>query len=75
MLHCGNEFLKFKLDDIISRYGPTIKSFFLGTVGITFFGTWTLFKTGFIDCSKIPDGELFFFKISLKFSTSKWNKM
>ena len=42
ILHCGNEFLKqvlnfcFKLDDIISRYRRTIKSFFLGTVGITF---------------------------------------
>ena len=45
MLHCGNEFLMqvlnfhFKLDDIIPRYGSIIKSSFLGTVGITFFGT------------------------------------
>ena len=43
MLHCGNEILKqilnffFKLDDIVPRYGSTIKSSFLGTVGITFF--------------------------------------
>ena len=42
MLHCGNEILKqilnffFKLDDIVPRYGSTIKSSFLGTVGITF---------------------------------------
>ena len=45
ILHCGNEFLKqvlnfrFKLDDNVPRYGSTIKSSFLGTVGITFFGT------------------------------------
>ena len=43
MLHCGNEILKqilnffFKLDDIVPRYGSTIKSSYLGTVGITFF--------------------------------------
>ena len=46
MLHCGNEILKkglnfrSKLDDIVPRYGNTIKSSFLWTVGITFFGTW-----------------------------------
>ena len=28
-----------------------------------------------MDCSIIPDGQLFFFKICLKFSTSKWNKV
>ena len=45
MLHCGNEFLKqvlnfcFKLDDNIPRDGSTINSSFLGTAGITFFGT------------------------------------
>ena len=45
ILHCGNDFLKqvlnfrFKLDDNVPRYGSTIKSSFLGTVGITFFGT------------------------------------
>ena len=45
ILHYGNEFLKqmlnfcFKLDDNIPRYGSIIKSSFLGTVGITFFGT------------------------------------
>ena len=45
ILHCGNEFLNqvlnfcFKLDDNVPRYGSTIKSSFLGTVGITFFGT------------------------------------
>ena len=45
ILHCGNEFLKqvlnfyFKLDDNVPRYGSTIKNSFLGTVGITFFGT------------------------------------
>ena len=43
MLHCGNSFLKqvldfrFKLDDIVPRYEKSIKSSFLGTVGITFF--------------------------------------
>ena len=43
MLHCGIEFLKqvlnfiFKLDDSVFRYGGTIESSFLGTVGITFF--------------------------------------
>ena len=53
MLHCGNEFLKqvpdfcFKLNDIVPRYGSTIKSSFLGTVGITFLGTWSLFIKGF----------------------------
>ena len=62
MLHCGNEFLKqvlnlrFKLDGIVPRYGSTIRSFFLGTVGIIFFGTWSLFKKDFMDCSVIPDG-------------------
>ena len=62
MLHCGNEILKqilnffFKLDDIVPRYGSTIKSSFLGTVGITFFGTWSLFKKDLMDCSIIPDG-------------------
>ena len=61
-LHCGNEFLKqvlnfpFKLDGIVPRYGSTIKSSFLETVGITFFGTWTLFKIDIMDCSIIPDG-------------------
>ena len=45
ILHCGNEFLKqvfnfcFKLDDNVLGYGSTTKSYFLGTVGITFFGT------------------------------------
>ena len=45
MLHCGNEFLKqvlnfcFEFDDFVPRYGSTIKSSVLGTVGITFFGT------------------------------------
>ena len=49
MLHCGIEFLKqvlnfcFKLDDIVPRYGSTIKSSFLGTVVITIFGRWSLF--------------------------------
>ena len=39
-LHCGNEFLKqvlnfrFTLDDKVPRYVSTIKSSFLGTVGI-----------------------------------------
>ena len=62
MLHCGNEILKqilnffFKLDDIVPRYGSTIKSSFLGTVGITFFGTWSLFKKDLMHCSIIPDG-------------------
>ena len=62
ILHCGNEFLKqvlnfrFKLDDNVPRYGSTIKSSFLGTVAITFFGTWSLFKKDFMDCSIIPDG-------------------
>ena len=41
ILRCGNEFLKqflnfrFKLDDNVPWYGSTIKSFFLGTLGIT----------------------------------------
>ena len=45
MLHRDNEFLKqalnflFKLDDNVLRYGSTIKSSFLGTVGINFCGT------------------------------------
>ena len=62
MLHCGNEFLKqvlnfwFEFDDFVPRYGSTIKSSVLGTVGITFFGTWSLFKKDFMDCSIIPDG-------------------
>ena len=49
MLHCGNEFLKqvlnvrFKVDDKVPRYGSTIKTYFLGTVGITFLRTWSLF--------------------------------
>ena len=48
ILHCGNEFFNqvlnfcFKLDDNVPRYGSTIKSSFLGTVGITFFGTFLL---------------------------------
>ena len=32
------------------------KSSFLGTVGITFFGTWELFKKDFMDCFILPDG-------------------
>ena len=58
----SNEFLKhilnfhFKLDDNVARYGSTIKSSFLGTVGITFFGTWSLFKKDLMDCSIILDG-------------------
>ena len=61
MLHCGNEFLKqvlnfcFKFDDNVPRYVSTIKSSFLGTVGITFFRTWSSFKKDFMDCSIIPD--------------------
>ena len=61
MLYCGNEFLKqnrnfcFKLDDIVPRYASAIKSSFLGTVGSTFFGTWSLFKKDFKDYSIIPD--------------------
>ena len=41
ILRCGNEFLKqflnfrFKLDDNVPWYGSTIKSSFLGTLGIT----------------------------------------
>ena len=60
MLHCGNEFLKqvlnfcFKLDDIVPRYGSTMKNSFLGTVQITFFGKWSFFKKDFMDCSIIP---------------------
>ena len=60
MLHFGNKFLKqvlnfrFKLDDNVPRYGSTIKSSFLGTVRITFFGTWSLFKKDLMDCSIIP---------------------
>ena len=59
ILHCGNEFLKqvlnfcFKLDDNVPRYGSTI---ILGTVAITFFGTWSLFKKYLMDCSLISDG-------------------
>ena len=62
MLHCGNRFLKqvlnfcFKLDDNVPRYGGTIKSYFSGTVGITFFGTWSLSKKDFIDCFIIQYG-------------------
>ena len=58
MLHCGNEFLKqvLKLDEIVRRYGSAIKSSFLGTVGITFFETWSLFKKYFMDCSIVHDG-------------------
>ena len=62
ILHCGKEFLKqvlvfcFKLDDNVPRYGSIIKCFFLGTAGITFFGTWSLFKKDLMDCSIIPDG-------------------
>ena len=62
MLHCGNEFLKqvlnvrFKVEDKVPRYGSTIKTYFLGTVGITFFRTWSLFKKDFMDCFIIPDG-------------------
>ena len=44
------------MDDNVHRYGNAKKSFFLGTVGITFFGTWSLFKKDFMDCSIIPDG-------------------
>ena len=61
MLHCGNYFLKqvldfcFRLDDNVSKNGSTIKGFYLGTVGTTFFGTWSLFKKDFMDCSIIPD--------------------
>ena len=81
ILHCGNEFFKqvlsfrFKLDDKVPTYESTIKSFFLGTVRITFFGTWSLFKKDLMDCSIILDGYLLFFKISLDFSTSKWNEV
>ena len=45
MLHVGKKFSKqvlnlcFKFDDIVSRCGSTIKSSFLGTVGIKFFKT------------------------------------
>ena len=62
ILHCGNEFLmqvlnfRFKLDDNVPSYGSTIKSFFLGTVGITFFETWSLIKKDLMDCSVIADG-------------------
>ena len=57
MLHCGNEFLKqvvnfrFKLDDNVPRYGSTIKSSFLWTVGI-----WSSFKKDLMGFSIIPDG-------------------
>ena len=62
ILHCGNELLKqvlnfcFKLDDNVLRYESPIKGSFLETVGITFFGTWSLFKKDLMDCSIIPDG-------------------
>ena len=62
MLHSGNEFLEKvlnlcpKLDGIVPRYGNTIKISFLGTVGITFFETWSLSNKNFMDCSIIPDG-------------------
>ena len=65
----------FKLDDNVPRYGSTTKSSFLGTVETTFFRTWSLFKNDLMDCSIIPDGLLFFFKISLKFTTSEWNEV
>ena len=45
ILHCGNEFLKqvlnfcLKLDYNVPGYGSTINSSFIGTTGITFFGT------------------------------------
>ena len=61
LLDCGNEFLKqvlnvpFKLDDNVPRYESTIKSSFLGSVGITFFRTWSLFKKDLMDCSIIPN--------------------
>ena len=61
MLHCANEFLKkvlnfrFKLDGVVPRYGSTIKSSLLGKSRITFFGTWSLFKKDFMDCSVIFD--------------------
>ena len=61
ILHCSNEFLKqvlnfhFKSDDGIPRYGSTINSSFLGKVGITFFGTWSLFKKDLMNYSIIPD--------------------
>ena len=61
LLDCGNEFLKqvlnvsFKLDDNVPRYESTIKSSFLGSVGITFFGTWSLLKKDLMDCSIIPN--------------------
>ena len=50
ILPCGNKFLKqvlnfcSELDDNVPRYGSTMKSYFLGTVGITFFGRWSWFK-------------------------------
>ena len=62
ILHCGNEFFKqvlhfcFKSDDNVPRYGSSIKSSFLGTVGITFSRTWSLFKKDFMNRSIIPDG-------------------
>ena len=62
ILHCGNEFFKhvldfcFKSDDNVSRYGNSIKSSFLGTVGITFSRIWSLFKKDFMDRSIILDG-------------------
>ena len=57
-MNFSSKFLVFtlKLDDNVPRYGSTIKSSFLGTVGITFFGTWSLFKKDLMDCSIIPDG-------------------
>ena len=45
ILDCGDEFLKqvlnfhFKLDDNTPRHESNMKSLFLRTVGITFFGT------------------------------------
>ena len=66
ILHCGNEFLKevlhfcFKLDDKVPRYGSAIKRSFLGTVGITFFGTWSLSKKYLMDYSIISDGSYSF---------------
>ena len=78
MLLCGNESLKqvpnfcFKFDDIIPRYGSTIRSSFLGAVEIsehkvylkTFYGL--LYNSWWI---------AILFNISIKFPTSKWNKV
>ena len=43
IFHCGNELFNqvlnfyFKLDDIVPKYRRIMKSFFLATIGITFF--------------------------------------